>query len=82
MVISCPALNAEVHTVSTDSTRSRWSRQTKVWTSLRINAPGSRWASHSTWKPLQMPSTGVPAPAARTTSLITGANRAIAPQRR
>ena len=68
--------------MSTDSTRSRWSRQTKVWTSLRISAPGSRWASQSTWKPLQMPSTGMPASAARMTSLITGANRAMAPQRR
>ncbi len=42
----------------------------------------------STWKPLQMPSTGRPeetwvgGPASRMISFITGANRAIAPQRR
>ena len=28
--------------------------------SLRISAPGSRWDSHRIWKPLQMPSTGMP----------------------
>ena len=82
MVISWPGAKAEVQVVSTDSTRSRWSRQTKVCRSLRISAPGSRCASQSTWKPLQMPSTGMPSPAARITSVITGANRAIAPQRR
>ena len=64
------------------STRSRWSRQTKCRPALRVSAPGSRCASHSTWKPLQMPSTGSPARAAATSSAITGENRAIAPQRR
>ena len=38
-----------------------WSRQTNVRWSLRTSAPGSRCDSHSTWKPLQMPSTGRPA---------------------
>jgi len=65
-----------------DSTRSFWSRQTKVRRSLRISAPGSRWASHSTWNPLQMPSTGMPFAAAAITSPITGEKRAIAPHRR
>ena len=44
------------------STRSRWSRQTKCRPALRTSAPGSRPASHRIWKPLQMPSTGRPAP--------------------
>ena len=42
------------------SMRSRWSRQTNLRWSLRISAPGSRWDSHRIWKPLQMPSTGMP----------------------
>ena len=46
------------------------------------SAPGSSPASHRTWKPLQMPSTGPPARAKRSTSSITGAKRAIAPTRR
>ena len=49
---------------------------------LRISAPGRRPLSHSTWKPLQMPITGTPASAARTTSSMIGEKRAIAPQRR
>ncbi len=62
--------------------RSRWSRQTNLRWSLRISAPGSRWDSHRIWKPLQMPSTGMPLPAASITVVITGAKREIAPQRR
>ena len=64
------------------STRSRWSRQMNVRWSLRISAPGSRCVSQRIWNPLQTPSTGIPRRAAATTSDITGANRAIAPQRR
>ena len=60
------------------SMRSCWSRHTNFLWSLRISAPGSRWDSHRIWKPLQMPSTGIPPFAASTTSVITGANRAIA----
>ena len=45
-------------------------------------APGSRPASHSTWNPLQMPSTSPPSRANSTTSAITGEKRAIAPARR
>ena len=62
--------------------RSRWSRQTNLRWSLRISAPGSRCDSQRIWKPLQMPSTGSPPWAADTTSVITGAKREIAPQRR
>ena len=73
---------ALVQAVRAFSMRSRWSRHTNVRTSLRISAPGSRCVSQRIWKPLQMPSTGMPPRAASTTSVITGANRAIAPQRR
>ena len=82
IVISWPAAYVEVQAVAVDSTRSRWSRQRNFWWSLRTSAPGSRCDSHSTWKPLQMPRTGIPPSAARTTSAITGAKRAMAPQRR
>ena len=39
-------------------------------------------ASVRIWKPLQIPSTGPPSPAKRSTARMTGAKRAIAPQRR
>jgi hypothetical protein len=55
---------------------------TNLRPTLRVSAPGSRCASHRIWKPLQMPSTGSPARAAGTSSLITGENLAIAPHRR
>ncbi len=58
------------------------SRVTNRSPALRVSAPGSRCASQRIWKPLQMPSTGRPARAAGISSVITGANRAIAPQRR
>ena len=61
MVISSPGRKSRVQAVSADSTRRSWSLQTKVRTSLRVSAPGSRWASQRIWKPLQMPSTGSPA---------------------
>ncbi len=64
------------------STRSRTSRVINRSPALRVSAPGSRCASHRIWKPLQMPSTGRPARAAGTSSAMTGANLAIAPQRR
>ncbi len=81
-VISWPAVKDDVHAVPVCSTRRRWSLQTNFWWSLRTSAPGSRCDSHSTWKPLQMPRTGIPPSAARTTSVMTGAKRAMAPQRR
>lgn len=49
---------------------------------LRMRAPGQQVDSHSTWKPLQMPNTGMPFPAASMTDVMTGLNRAMAPQRR
>ncbi len=82
MVISSPSVNAFVHAVPVASTRRRWSRQTKLPASLRISPPGSRCASVSIWKPLQMPSTGTPRSAASTTSRMIGANAAMAPARR
>ena len=57
-------------------------RQTNRSEVLGSSAPDSSPASHSTWKPLQMPSTSPPLRAKRSTSTITGANRAIAPTRR
>ncbi len=62
--------------------RSLWSLQTNLRWSLRISAPGSRCDSQRIWNPLQMPSTGSPCSAAATTSVITGANREMAPHRR
>ena len=64
------------------STRSTWSRQMKEPWSLRMRPPSSRCASVSIWKPLQMPSTGMPAFAAATTSVMIGERLAMAPQRR
>ena len=46
------------------------------------SAPGSSPASVSTWKPLQMPTTGPPAAAKRATASMTGEKRARAPGRR
>ena len=46
------------------------------------SAPGSSPASVRIWKPLQMPMTGPPFFAKAATSSITGAKRAMAPQRR
>jgi hypothetical protein len=61
----------------------RWtSRQTNLSEALRISTPGSRPVSVSTWNPLQMPSTGVPALALATTSRMIGECAAMAPQRR
>ena len=63
------------------TSRSIW-RQTNESVALRRSAPGSRPASHSTWKPLQIPTTRPPASAWRRTAAITGARLAMAPQRR
>ena len=60
------------------------------WTSLQWNlsvlltksAPGSSPASVMIWKPLQMPSTGVPFSARALTSRMIGECAAMAPQRR
>ena len=77
-----PSSQAFVNGVSACSTtRSTW-RQTKRSVLFGSSAPGSRPASHSTWKPLQMPSTGPPSRANAITDSMIGAKRAIAPTRR
>ena len=79
---SWPGSYALVQAVDALSIRSGWSVQTNLRTSLRRSAPGSRCDSQRIWKPLQMPSTGSPSRAPVTIDSITGANRAMAPQRR
>ena len=64
------------------STRRSTSRATKRPPWFGRSTPGRRPASHSTWKPLQMPSTGPPAAASLPTTSIAGERRAIAPGRR
>ena len=64
-----------------DRAAATW-RQTNRSASFGSSAPGSRPASHRTWKPLQMPSTGPPSRANSATASITGEKRAIAPARR
>ena len=77
-----PTSRSVVHAVDAFSTRSTCSVQMNLRWSLRISAPGRRWDSQRIWKPLQIPRTGSPPRAAGTSSSITGANRAMAPQRR
>src|SRR5439155_1145943 len=64
------------------STRRLTASQMNDSPSLRTRAPGSNPASHTTWKPLQIPRTNPPSFAKRTTEPITGENRAMAPHRR
>ena len=82
MRISAPFSKRDVQAVSVFSTRSHSSRQMKCMSRLRPMAPGRRPASQRIWKPLQMPSTGIPPRAAVMTSPMTGAMEAMAPQRR
>ena len=77
-----PAEHAPVQDVDALTTSSSTWRQVNFRFVLGSSAPGSSPASHSTWKPLQMPSTSPPWRAKRSTSAITGAKRAIAPTRR
>ena len=77
-----PGSQREVKTVSFRSTRSATSRHMNESDAFGRSTPGSRPASHRIWKPLQIPSTRPPAAAKRVTASMTGANRAIAPQRR
>ena len=58
MTISWPSAKSDVHGGRRVLDARRWSRRTKCWWALRISPPGSRWASTSIWKPLQMPRTG------------------------
>ena len=67
--------------VALTTSSSTW-RAMKRRPELASSAPGSRPASHSTWKPLQIPSTGPPSRANAVTASITGEKRAIAPTRR
>ena len=68
--------------VSACSTRTSTSAHTNSSDAFRRSTPGSSPASQSTWKPLQIPSTGPPASANSRTARIAGEKRAIAPQRR
>ncbi len=77
-----PCSHARVNGVCGFSTTRSTCRQTKRRPMLGSSAPGSRPASQSTWKPLQIPSTGPPASANSRTASITGEKRAIAPARR
>ncbi len=77
-----PSVHAFVNGVSACSTTSSTCRQTKRSDLFGSSAPGSKPASHSTWKPLQMPSTGPPSRAKSITDSMIGAKRAIAPTRR
>ncbi|AMM19131.1 hypothetical protein AX769_02015 [Frondihabitans sp. PAMC 28766] len=82
IVISWPSVKPFVQSVVAFSTRRRWSRRMNCWCALRVWAPGMRRASASIWKPLQMPSTGMPLFAASTTSVMIGLRLAMAPARR
>ena len=77
-----PVSHARVNGLSVRTTSSSTWRKTNLSEAFGSSAPGSSPASHSTWKPLQMPSTSPPSRANSATSAITGANRAIAPARR
>ena len=77
-----PTSRSEVHAVEAFSTRRTCSVQMNFRWSLRISAPGSRCDSQRIWNPLQIPRTGRPPRAAGTSSSMTGAKRAMAPQRR
>jgi hypothetical protein len=77
-----PGRVPELKGVAVRSTRMPTGRLTKRSRSLRSSAPGSRRASHSTWNPLQIPSTGPPSAAKRATARMMGARCATAPQRR
>ena len=77
-----PTAHAPVQAVDALTTSTDTWRQVNFKDVFGSSAPGSRPASHSTWNPLQMPSTSPPRAAKRSISPITGAKRAIAPTRR
>jgi hypothetical protein len=77
-----PTEHPRVHGIEALTTSSSTWRHTKRSEVLGSSAPGSSPASHSTWKPLQIPSTSPPSSANRATSPMTGENRAMAPTRR
>ncbi len=77
-----PTVSDRANAASFDTTsRSTWRNRNRRL-SLFSSAPGRSRASHSTWNPLQMPSTGPPAAANSATASITGEKRAMAPARR
>ena len=79
---SVPTGTPAVSTESELSTRTVTVAHTKRRPRFFWRAPGRRPASVSTWKPLQMPTTGPPSAANRATASITGEKRAMAPGRR
>ena len=79
---SSPGVHAAVKGVAVDSTVTVTSAQTNSSWRFGASTPGSSPASQRIWKPLQMPSTGPPSAANAADGSITGAKRAIAPQRR
>ncbi len=79
---SDPTATSRVSTEACDATRNVtvWQRNRRP--AFFCKTPGSNPASHSTWNPLQMPTTGPPDAAKSATASITGENRAMAPGRR
>ena len=69
-------------TVDVVSTRSSTVSHRNFRPAFFCSAPGSSRASQSTWKPLQMPTTGPARGRELATACITGEKRAIAPVRR
>ena len=82
MTSSSPTVAAAVSTDDVEVTTRRAGWQRKRSRPFFCSAPGSRPASVSTWKPLQMPTTGPPARAKARTASMTGEKRARAPGRR
>ena len=77
-----PTVQVFVHAVEAFTTSKDTCRQVKRNEVFGSNAPDRSPASHSTWNPLQMPSTSPPRRAKRSTSPMIGDTRAIAPARR
>ena len=82
MTSSSPTVDVDVRTDAVEATTRRTGSHRKRSRPFFCSAPGSRPASVSTWKPLQMPITGPPARAKSATASITGEKRASAPGRR
>ncbi len=82
MASSVPTGTPSVSTDAEDSTRTVTVVHRKRRPRFFWRAPGSRPASVSTWKPLQIPTTGPPAAANRPTASMIGEKRAMAPGRR
>ena len=72
-------INARVMALRSVQTSTSTGAQMKRRPRFFCRAPGSIPASVSTWKPLQIPTTGPPPAAKRCTASMTGENRARAP---